>query len=94
MWQSYILDTLKRRVTGDTMSATAERAMARPKGKQGKRSDRDDIAVKLDRALVSKARLIAAHRGLVGGVAELLSELASGPVDKAYAQMLRELESE
>lgn len=70
------------------MIATAEQGMARPKGK---RSERDDVAVKVDRTIVGKARLIATHRGT--SVAELLSELLSGPVDKAYAQMLRELEA-
>ena len=57
---------------------------------QGKEIGRDDVAVKIARAIVGKARLIAAHRGT--SVADLLSEMLHAPVDKAYAQMLRELE--
>ena len=39
---------------------------------------------------MSKARLIAAHNGV--SIAELISETLRGPLDRAYAQMLRELE--
>ncbi len=66
----------------------AEPQMARLKGRK---SERDDVAVKIDRAVVGKAKMIATHRGI--SVAELLSDLASPGVDKAYAQMLRELDS-
>ncbi len=66
---------------------TVGTTMARPKGK---RSERDDVAVKLDRAVVGKAKAVATHLGI--SVAECLSDLAKGPVDKAYAQMLRDLE--
>jgi hypothetical protein len=52
--------------------------------------ERDDVTVKLDRTLVGKAKLVATHRGVP--VAELLSELARAPLDRAYAQMLRDLE--
>jgi hypothetical protein len=72
------------------MDGVAEMPMAKAKGK-GKRSEREDVAVKIDRALVGKARLIATHRGV--SVAELLSEMLRAPVDKAYAVMLRELEA-
>ncbi|HEU5116498.1 MAG TPA: hypothetical protein VFT74_07470 [Isosphaeraceae bacterium] len=71
------------------MGALVGATMARAKGR-GKRSERDDIAVKIDRAIVGKARLIATHRGI--SVAELLSDMLVTPVDRAYAQMLRELE--
>jgi hypothetical protein len=57
---------------------------------KAKRSERDDIAVKVDRAIIGKAKLVATHRGI--SVAELLTELLRAPVDRAYAQMLRELE--
>lgn len=69
------------------MSSPSGLVMARVKGK---RSERDDVAVKISRVIVSKARLIAAHRGV--SVAELLSDVAGPAVDKMYAQMLRELE--
>jgi hypothetical protein len=61
--------------------------MARIKGKV---SGRDDVAVKVDRVIVNKARMVAAHRGI--SVAEILSEILRGPVDKAYVQMIRALD--
>jgi hypothetical protein len=64
--------------------------MARPKGRP-KTSDRDDATVRLDRTLVGRAKLLANYRGV--SVAELLSELVRAPLDKAYALMVRELES-
>jgi ribosomal protein L7/L12 len=63
-------------------------AMGRPKGRV---SERDDVTVKLDRAIVGKAKAIALHRGIT--VAELLSDAAKPVIDKAYAAMLRELEA-
>jgi hypothetical protein len=69
------------------MDTTAGATMARAKGKK---SERDDVAVKVDRTLVGKARHVAVHRGI--SVAELLSELLGSPLDRAYAQMLRDLE--
>jgi hypothetical protein len=68
---------------GEMAGATVARTKAKPAG-------RNDVAVKLDRAVVGKARLIATHKDV--SVAELLTELVRGPVDKAYAVMLRELE--
>lgn len=53
--------------------------------------ERNDIAARIDRALVSKAKLIAAHQGK--SVAEVLSEAAKPAIDKAYAAMLRDLEA-
>jgi hypothetical protein len=62
-------------------------------GKQRGRpkSDRDDVSAKIDRSLVSKAKLLAAHQGV--SAAEVMSELLQAPLDRAYAQMLRELDS-
>lgn len=56
-----------------------------------RRSERDDVTVKLDRTLVGKARLVAAYKGV--SVAELLSDMAKAPLDKAYAAILRELDA-
>ncbi len=70
----------------DTLERTT---MARPKGRP-KTSERDDATTRLDRALIGKAKAVATHRGISTG--ELLSELVRGPLDKAYAAMLRELE--
>lgn len=69
------------------MSESVGAVMARAKGKK---SERDDIAVKMDRATVNKAKMVATHRGV--SAAEILSEIAKPGVDKAYAQMLRELD--
>jgi hypothetical protein len=70
------------------MVAASEKVMT--KGRPRK-SERDDVTAKLDRALVAKAKLIAAHRGVPA--AELLSELLRNPLNRAYAQMLAELAS-
>ncbi len=69
---------------------TLEQTMARPKGRPRK-SERDDITVRIDRTIVAKAKLIATGLGLRGGVAELLSDLVRGPVDRAYGKMLRDI---
>jgi hypothetical protein len=53
--------------------------MARPKGK---RSERDDVAVKIDREVYDKAKLVALRRRIP--LAELLSEILRGPIDRAY----------
>jgi hypothetical protein len=73
------------------MSTVAEPGqMAKRRGRP-KTSDRDDITVKIDRKIVTKAKHVAGHRAV--SVAELLSDMLSIPIDRAYAQMLRELES-
>jgi hypothetical protein len=64
--------------------------MARPRGRP-KRSERDDMTMKVDRTLVGKAQLIATHRGV--SAAELLSDLLEAPLDRASAQMLRDLDA-
>jgi hypothetical protein len=70
------------------MVKTAERkTMGRPRG-TGK-STRDDVAVKLDRVVVGKARAVATHKGVP--LAEVLTELLKGPVDKAYLAVIKEL---
>jgi hypothetical protein len=71
------------------MDSAAGATMARVKGKN---SDRDDVAVKIARTIVGKARMVATHKGV--SVAELLSDMLRDPMDKAYAKMLRELERE
>lgn len=65
--------------------------MAKPKGRP-KRSERDDVTTKIDRNLVGKAHVIARERGIT--VAELLSELLRGPIDKAYAAVVRSLDKQ
>lgn len=71
------------------MQDTLERpAMGRPKGRP-KKSERDDIVVKVDRAVVSQARRIAEFKGIT--VAEVISEAARANVAKAFLSMLRDL---
>jgi hypothetical protein len=71
--------------------ALVETTMARPKGRP-KTSDRDDGTVRLDRVLIARAKSVASYRGIP--VAELLSDLLKGPLDRVYLQMLRELEGQ
>jgi hypothetical protein len=68
-------------------AGTAE--MAKRRGRP-KRSERDDVTVKIDRAVKGKAELVATHRGTT--VAALLSDLVAAPLDRAYLEMIRELE--
>lgn len=63
--------------------------MAKTRGRP-KSSERDDITVKIDRTLAGRAKHVAHYRGIT--VAELLSELVKGPLDKAFNQVLRETE--
>jgi hypothetical protein len=54
-----------------------------------KRSDRDDMAVKLDRTIVEQAKLVAMRRRTT--MAQLLSDLLRGPVDKLYRAEVKSL---
>jgi hypothetical protein len=58
--------------------------------KQGKASIRRDALTRIDRAVLGKARAVATHRGMK--LSTLLAEILSGPIDRAYASMLRELD--
>jgi hypothetical protein len=60
-----------------------KRKAGRPKG------DRDDVPVKLARALVDKARVVAAHRQTT--LAALLSSLLEEPMERAHALMVSEM---
>jgi len=72
------------------MYSAGSLVVGRPKGRP-KRSEREDVTVKIDRKLVGKAKLIATHQGV--SVAELLSDLLDVPLDRAYGQMLRDIEA-
>jgi hypothetical protein len=63
--------------------------MAKSRGRP--KVDRDDVTVKLDRVMASRAKAIANFRGIP--VAELLTEIVRLPIDRAYAQMIRELDA-
>lgn len=54
-----------------------------------KKTDRDDVTVKLDRRLVAISKLIAADRKVP--LAQYLSELMKGPVERDYAQLVQKL---
>lgn len=71
------------------MVGTVERTKV-AKGRGRPKTERDDVTVKLDRAIVGKAKMVATHKGVT--LAEMLTEMLRGQVDKSYAQMLRELE--
>lgn len=53
------------------------------------RPRRDDVAIKFDRALAEKAKIIAIRRGV--SMAEYLTELSRGPIDREYAKVVREM---
>ena len=63
--------------------------MAKKRGRP-KVSERDDVTIKIDRPLASMVKAIANRRGV--GSAEVLSDLAKPSIERAYAQMLRELD--
>jgi hypothetical protein len=71
-----------------TMVAVAELDMAKKVGRP--KGDRDDAPVRISKRLVGVAKLVAVHRGQT--IAELLDEMLEGPLDRAYAAMLRDLE--
>lgn len=53
-------------------------------------SERSEGTALIETTIVLKAKQIAAYKEIT--VSELLSELLAGPIDRAYAQMLRELD--
>jgi hypothetical protein len=69
------------------MAGTAEKTMGRPKGK---RTERNDVAVKIDRGVAQMAKAIATREGTT--VAEVLTDAARSVIEKRYAAMLRKLE--
>ena len=70
-------------------SVLQEQPMAKPKGRP-KTSERNDVTVKIDRGIANMAKKVAESRGVP--VAQFLSDLLEGPVGKAYAARMRELE--
>lgn len=63
--------------------------MAKPKGRP-KSSDRDDVTVKLDRGIASKAKMVAAARSLT--LTKYLSDITRAIVDKDFAKEMRQVE--
>jgi hypothetical protein len=63
------------------------RGGARPGAGRPKSSDRDDVTVRLDRAITAKARYVAEIRGV--SLAEYLSSITSGPVERDFEKATR-----
>jgi hypothetical protein len=66
--------------------------MATGKAGRPKRSERDDVPVKLDRSLVEKAKLVAMRQRTT--MAELLTEILRTPIEKLYRQEVKSLKSD
>jgi hypothetical protein len=65
--------------------------MARKRGRP-KGIKRRDAVVKLDVILVGKAQMVAKARGT--SVAEYLSEIIRGPVDRDFLSIMKQMEAE
>jgi hypothetical protein len=63
------------------------RKRGRPKGEK-----RRDAVVKLDIIIVGKAQMVAKARGT--SLAEYLSEIIRGPVDRDFLDIMRQMEAE
>lgn len=50
---------------------------------------RDDASARIDKGLLFQAKQVAGNRGV--SVAEYLSELLKGPVERDYAELLKKL---
>jgi hypothetical protein len=64
--------------------ATAERPMA-----ARKRSERDDVAVKIDRRIALKAKMVASERGIT--MAEYISEMIRSAVERDFAKTVSDI---
>lgn len=73
------------------MALTELPSVAKAKGRP-KRSERDDVTVKLDRTIVGRAKTLATYRGV--SVAELLSEALRVPLSKMWSDMIRDTDKE
>jgi hypothetical protein len=65
--------------------------MARKRGRP-KASKRRDAVVKLDVIIVGKAQMVAKARGT--SLAEYLSEVIRGPVDRDFLKIMKTLEAD
>lgn len=53
---------------------------------------RDDVAVKIDRTLADKAKLVASRRGST--LAEYLTELNRAAIERDFAKVIRDMGAE
>lgn len=70
-------------------TATKELVMAKPKGRP-KSSQRNDATAKIDAGLITKAKFVADTRDMP--LAEYLSELLRGPVDRDFAKAVKQVD--
>ena len=63
-----------------------------PAKKPAPKGPRNDIAVKIDRTLADKAKLVASRRGTT--LAQYLSDMIRGPVEKDFSKTVKEMEGE
>lgn len=70
------------------MGAIEGGTMAKKKGRP-KTSGRADVTVKMDAAIVAKAKMVASARNVT--LAEFLSELTRGMVDREFAKEMKRL---
>ena len=62
-----------------------------PMAKRGRpKTGTDNVSAKIDRRLKSMADVIAGRRGV--DTSAILNELLEGPLDRAYLDIMRELE--
>jgi len=66
--------------------------MLMSKAGRPKRSERDDVPVKINRGIIEKAKLVAMRRHTT--MAELLTEILRAPIEKLYRQELKNLTSD
>lgn len=69
------------------MALTELPSVAKSKGRP-RRSERDDVTVKVDRTLVGRLKTIAVYRGVP--LAELISEALRTPTAKMWNEMVRD----
>jgi uncharacterized protein (DUF4415 family) len=61
--------------------------MGRARGRP-RREGREYVSVRIDKAVVAQAKLIAAREGK--SIGDLLSDMLQAPITKAYGRLLRE----
>jgi hypothetical protein len=67
------------------------RTMERPMGRKRSAGQpaRDDIAVKFDRTLADKAKLVASRKGLT--LAEYLTEMTRAAIERDFARVIKDM---
>ena len=72
------------------LSQTMEKPMARKRVED--KSKRDDVAVKLDRELTDKAKLVASRKRIT--LAEYMTELSRPTIERDFAKVIREMKGD